>query len=163
MPLGGFPRVLIDIIVDVDKQYVDINDLDINTAGVYEIFFCVKNPLTVGCAYFLFVEGDYTLANYYNQWIWAHGTTLEYRRANTPEIMYSTAGQASSTHIVIWRDPLGYFRYRSDIVRNIGADVQLVSRSGCSITTKTNITRIRLYAGVAGGIGAGSRIIVKGM
>jgi len=158
---GGITEVLADITVSADCTNIDINGLDINTHGAYEILFSVKNPTASEAFYYLYVEGDYTATNYYSQYIYAQGTSVTSVRANIPEIIRLSSNNYGSAHIVLWRDPGGYPEWRSDTVRYPGSSVDLVSWAGGKTGTVSNITSIRIASSVANAIGAGSRLIVK--
>jgi len=141
----------------VDVDYVDFTGLDINADGIYVLYSTVGNPLTVGCIYYCFVEGDYTLTNYYNQYIYAYGTSLSANRINNPAIFYNFAGEGISVITYILRDLDGYFRFISFIPRRSGGAIEQLIRMGCKTATVTNITSIRIQASQSGGIKAGSR------
>jgi len=153
-------RVLAEVETTVDSDYIDLTGLDINSHWFYILFFTTRNATAESCPYQLFVEGDYTASNYFNQYIYASGTGIGANRENNPTVIGLSPGEIGHVTAFITRDPLGYFRYRSVISRNTGSAVALDSRSGSKLQTVGNITELRIAAGASGGISAGSRLVL---
>jgi len=153
-------RVLFEVTTTVDSDYVDFTGLDINSHWFYILFFTIENPTATACPYYLFVEGDYTISNYFNQYFYATGSSIGAGRENNPKAMGSAAGSTGYSTVFITRDPLGLFRYSAIITRFAGSNVELVCRSGSRINPVGNITELRIAAEVSGGIGAGSRLVL---
>jgi len=151
-----------EVDVAVNTTTITITGLDINTDKFYLLLFKTKNPTATDSHYYLFVEGDLTIANYYNQYIAGSGTTVSAARASGPSIIYVATGERGFCAIWLIRDPDGYPRYYSSITRYPGASITNVSRTGSKTATVINITRIDLQASVADAIGAGSKLIIYG-
>jgi len=166
MPVRGTPLSLIDwqilaqIEVEENCDYVDFVNLDINRDWEYYLDAVIKNPTVNYTGYLLFVEGDYTAANYYNQYIHGDGTNIVAARSNNPCIGFLFGGTRGLFNVRITRDPYGYFRYISAINRNTGSTQELVIRFGSKTAPVSNITSLRVSAEVSGAIGAGSRFIL---
>jgi len=153
-------KVLAEIEVASDCDYVDFVNLDINRDWEYYLDMTVKNPTGTGSNYYLFVEGDYTLANYYHQWITGTGTTLVVNRTSNPALIYLNSGERGLSNARITRDPDGYFRFISVINRYTGSAQEVVLHTGSKTAPVSNITSLRVAAEVSGAIGAGSRFIL---
>jgi len=166
MPVRGTPLSLIDwqVLAEVevasDCDYVDFTNLDINRDWFYILLFTVKNPTASGTRYFLYVEGDYTNTNYYNQQIWGDGATVGANRVNEASISYVLSGGRASGSVTITKDSDGYFRYFDNYSYKTGSSIQDVFRAGSKTAPVSNITSLRVAAEVSGAIGAGSRFIL---
>jgi hypothetical protein len=163
LPLSAIPPLLQpyrEFYASSTVSYVDFTDLDINTHKAYVIIGSFKNPLSVGNAYRLFVEGDYAATNYYNQFLEVNGTSVGGARENSPNIAYADAGERVSTFVYLVRDPDGYVRYGAWEARLTGGNIKIDLRTGCKTATVTNITSIRIDGNNANGIGTGSRIML---
>jgi len=153
-------QVLAEVEVASDCDYVDFTGLDINRDWEYYLDVIIKNPTGSVSFYYLFVENDYTIANYYIQYILGYGTNLLVSRPNRPEIMALNGGDQSLSNIRIVRDPDGYFRFTVINSKRVGSAVELPLYAGSKTSPVLNITSIRISAEVSGGIGAGSRFIL---
>jgi len=110
--------------------------------------------------YFIYVNGDTTNANYYNQYLQANGTTVNANRQNLPVIGAINSGYGGLFNITAAKDPDGYFRFYSEINRESGSSIKNLSRSGIKTATITNVTSLRVQASVSNAIGAGSKLIL---
>jgi len=161
----GYPVVLkrlADIGVTTDVQYVDITGLDINTHRHYLLISNLKNPLDVATAYYMFVEGDYTVGNYSSQRLYALGTSVYASRVTNPTIGLALAYRRTLIVVNLVRDPAGYPRATCHSSYLLGGEIRVEVDAWMRAVTATNITSIRIYATQAGGIGAGSRIVLYG-
>jgi len=149
-----------DVSVDTDSDFIDLTGLDLNAHKCYMLSLNLVNPTTSGSNYFIYVEADYTNTNYYNQGLFIAGTEISAGRDNNPLLGYLPAGERGAIIIFVWRDPSGYFRYLDKMVRQTGNVVTNASYTGTKTATVTNVTQIRISADVAGGIGAGSRVML---
>lgn len=153
---------IVDTTLTTAVPHVDITGLNINEHGrVYEIFVSTHNPVQTTVYYSLFVENDFTATNYWNHYDMGAYAGKE----NNPNFLVLAPNHSGSASIILWRDALGYPRYKSDEVRHLEDQVSLVSRGGVRITAVANITTIRIAAvlegGTGNGIGAGSRILIR--
>jgi len=166
MPVRGTPLSLIDwqvlaeVEVSSDCDYVDFTGLDINRDWFYILFMTIKNPTGSNSTYYIFVEGDYTIANYYAQYIHGSDTTITGARINYAGFAYLRSGERGLFTIRITRDPDGYFRFISTVNRHTGSNQELESRAGSKTAPVSNITSLRVAAHYSGAIGAGSRFIL---
>jgi len=153
-------QVLAEVEVASDCDYVDFTGLDINRDWEYYLDVTVKNPTGSNSHCHLFVEGDYTATNYYNQYLTSNGTTITADRENRPSIGWLPAGWKGLLNVRITRDPDGYFRYNAVISRGTGSGQRAQFRAGSKTAPISNITSLRVSAQVSGAIGAGSRFIL---
>jgi len=149
-------QVLAQIEVEENCDYVDFTGLDINRDWEYYLDVIIKNPTSSDSSYHLYVEGDYTPSNYYNERLHCNGTSVSANRTNDPLIGALLAGERGFITVKITRDPDGYFRYISNVNRETGSNQKLTLRFGSKTAIVTNITQLR----VSGAIGAGSRFIL---
>lgn len=157
---GNLMQTISEVNVTSDCDYVDFTGLDINSDWFYILFATIKNPTASDCNYYIFVEGDYTLSNYYMQELVVSGTSQNAQRYNFASVAWTTAGDRLLATAVITRDPAGYFRYYSNISRKTGSSHEICIKAGSKTATVSNITQIRISAQQTGGIGAGSKFIL---
>lgn len=122
---------------------VDFTGLNINTDRFYVLFLAIKfvaDPAIMR----IFVEGDYTLTNYYAQWLTASGTSVTAGRLNEPHIFDLVAGESFLATVTITRDPDGIFRYTSLPSARAASSVSFVTIAGAKTASVTNITSIRI-------------------
>jgi len=160
IPAGGDWQVLAEVEVTSNCDYVDFTGLDINSDWFYVLYFIVKNPTGSNSAYYIFVEGDYTLTNYYRQNLSVNGTSVAGNRANDPPIGYINANDRGLIKVTMVRDPDGYFRVLSELNRDSSSNIRLGFNMIVKTATVTNITQLRVQAAVSGAIGAGSKFIL---
>jgi len=141
-------------------DYVDFTNLDINTHKCYLLLASLVNPTNSGLRYVVFVEGDYTATNYYAQYCLATATGVSAARENNSALGGVFAGERCSIAAFFWVDPGGYFRWFSVNCRQTGSSVSAETRAGSKTAAVTNVTSIRIASDVAGGIGAGSRLML---
>jgi hypothetical protein len=142
-------------------DYVDFTDLDINTHKCYLLVFNFKNPSNNDAYYRLFVEGMYPPSySYYSEGMRLNGTSYNFFRNVNSDFALAFAGNKVSGECLIFRDPDGYFRAVGNCVHLTAENVEYQSWAPCSAFTVSNITSIRVYSSYAGGIGAGSRIML---
>jgi len=156
----NFWEKITEVEVDSDCTYIDFTGLDGNTDWFYIIYGTLYNPTDSDSDYCLFVEGDYTITNYYRQFIYADDTTIAAARHNVTSFCYLPSGFSNFFHLHITKDALNYFRYYSYVNRLIAVGVQLVILTGMKIDTITNITQLRIQSTVTNAIGAGSKFVL---
>jgi len=139
---------------------IDITGLDIIAHKVYLLLCNFRNPTGVNTTYKIYVEGDYTDTNYYNQYIFVDGTTVSAARSNDPAFAYAIAGTDSPSVVWIFRGPGGFFKFLSLHSRHVGSSQAFELRFGSRTTSVTNITSIRIASSVTGGIGANSKVLL---
>jgi len=149
-----------EIDVSSDSDYVDITGLDGNNEEFYILEATIKNPTGSNSEYHLFVEGDTTVTNYYNQYLDVDGTSTTPNRANNPSFAYALAGASTFAVVHITKSPTGYFHFTSHESRHQD-NIFLCLRAGIkSNATISNITQLRIQAQQTGGIGTGSRFVL---
>jgi len=153
-------KVLAEVEVASDCDYVDFTGLDINRDWEYCLDVIIKNPTGSNSGYHLFVEGDYTPTNYYSQWFYANDASLSADRSNNPSIGYLEDGERGLFNVRITKDPDGYFRFNAISNQFTGSSQIFVIRVGSKTAPVSNITSLRVSASVSGAIGAGSRFIL---
>ena len=152
--------VISDLTVDSDCDYVEWTGLDINRDGAYIILADIKNPTESGASCHIYINGNMTDTNYYNQYIEANGTSIIGGRGNNPGGPYVPAGSECFAVIWVMRDPTGHARTLRLMSWNTPDAVRLTVGTDVTVFTVSNITSIRIQTTQAGGIGAGSRFIL---
>jgi len=153
-------KVLAELEVEEDCDYVDFTGLDINRDWEYYLDMTIKNPTSSYSAYYLFAEGDYTVTNYYRQLFGANGSDIEAKRSNNASIGFLSPGRQGLFNVKVTRDPGGYPRYTSISNRYKGSIVNLEISATSKTAPVSNITSLRVSAEISGAIGAGSRFIL---
>ncbi|RLE36892.1 hypothetical protein DRJ17_07710, partial [Candidatus Woesearchaeota archaeon] len=153
-------EVISDLTVDSDCDYVEWTGLDINRDGAYIILADIKNPTESGAGCRIYINGNMTDTNYYNQYIEANGTSIIGGRGNNPGGPYVPAGSECFAVIWVMRDPTGHARTLRLMSWNTPDAVRLTVGTDVTVFTVSNITSIRIQTTQAGGIGAGSRFIL---
>jgi len=149
-----------EVEVSSDCDYVEFTGLDGNSAWFYVLFAVFKNPTANDLRYKIYVNGDTADSNYYTQETHADGSSDSYVRLNGPSIAFGYDGENSFCHVIITKDPAGYFRWISENNYREGSAISANRDLGCKINTIDNITSLRVYASTTGGIGAGSKLIL---
>jgi len=142
-----------------DQTTLTYTGLDLDAAKAYLMLLMFTNPTTSTAEYSLFYNNDTVAANYYNQALWASGTTIYASRANNAHISGAVAGQQANVTLWIFRDPAGYVRAIPFENLREPASIVLRIRSHIWVTT-ANVTRIDIMATVAGAIGVGSKVLI---
>jgi len=153
-------QVLAEVEVTSDCDYVDFTGLDINRDWFYVLQTIIKNSHSSSLGYYIFVNGDTTLTNYYSQYIVGRSTTISAGRYNEPYWSSCSAGSGSFATGFISKGPNGHFVYEVIYKRDIDANLNAYFFVGNKTSPVANITSIRISAGVSGAIGAGSRFIL---
>jgi len=151
---------LAEVVPTTDITYIDFTGLDINSDISYLVLASLKNPTGSSCTYRLFVEADYTLTNYYSQWLYVSGSGVYAGRVNEPRSAWIGAGQRTAVTLRLFRNPDGHFHFVVYESAHVGSDVFIHLISGASVYTYANVTSLRIQAAVSGGIGAGSKILL---
>jgi len=166
MPVRGIPLSLIDwqvlaeVEVSSDCDYVDFTGLDINRDWFYVLQTVIRNPQSSPATYYIFVNGDTTVTNYYSQKVHGHSTTVAANNYNVPAWTNLTTGEEGFATGFISKDLGGHFVYELIDKRNADANLFIYLFVGNGTSPVTNITSIRISADVSGAIGAGSRFIL---
>jgi len=151
-----------EVTVEADSDYVDIDGLDIKTHKFYLLIVNIKNGSSSFSYTKLYVEEDYTDANYYTQRIFGGEATVSAERLNEPFIGSISDGQTLLSVVYIILDADGYLHFDGHIGTNRGNNIYLHLAHGSNINTFSNITKIRIAGSVSKAIGAGSKILIFG-
>jgi len=151
-----------EVTTDVDTDFLEALDLDLNTHKIYLVRLTVKNPLAVETWIYAYFEGDEVDTNYYMQYIVGNGTTVSANRVNAPDCAYVGGGQQATLTGLITRDPDGYVRLLFSYARGTGSDLVLVHRVVVKTGALTNLTKLKFKSTQAGGIGANSVLQLYG-
>jgi hypothetical protein len=151
-----------EVSVSADTTEADITGLDILTDKLYLVEICSKNPTATTGEVQLCINGNTTLTNYYCQLIDGTGTSAGANRLNRPAVLTTDAGTMSHCICFVSLDPWGYYRALSTATRNTGANLNSSFKVVSSTFTVTNITALNFLHNVAGGLGAGTRIMIYG-
>jgi len=153
-------KVIAEVETTADVDYVDFTGLDINRDKFYILFATIGNPPNPLTFYYFFVEGDYTLTNYYSQELYVWGNSVSGYSENSPLTLTLAGLDRTLFYTVITRDPLGFFRYYSSVSSRQDASLIIEIYAGVKTSSVDNITSIRFAANRAGGIGAGSKFLL---
>lgn len=157
--LSGW-QVISEQTVTSDCEYIDFLTLDINTDLFYVLFGSFKNPQIENASLLLCVNADYTETHYYAQAVDVDGNVVTAVRYNTPFLGGIPIGNRLICMAYINRDPDGYPRHYSFTSRYSTNAVVIQHWGACKTATVTNITSLRILTGTAGGIGAGSFVVL---
>jgi len=149
-----------EIEVKTDTTTVTITELDVNRDRAYLLIIIIKNPTGSTSNYYLFVEGDTILTNYYTQYLDCDGTAIGAGRWNMPNIAVVHAGDNALLEVLLTRDVDGYARFTSRINRRPAASIRITIQFGAKTAPVTNITRIDIVSAVTNAIGVGSKILI---
>jgi hypothetical protein len=152
--------IVFDWTATANVDYVDITGLDANSHWGYWIYISLYNPQTSDAWLKMYVNGDYTDTNYYNQYLLGDGTTVTAGRSNNPFIGGTFARERVMQTIFLTLYPEGYPIAVTMVGRKVGAGIQTFYRVWTRAAAVSNITSIRFASTVAGGIGTGSRILI---
>jgi hypothetical protein len=149
-----------EVLVPSNCDYVDFNSLNINIDKVYTLFALLKNGSATMTEIYLYRNGDYTNANYYLQYLRVYGTSIGYDRLNSPNVMWMPGSGVTFGYVNIARSILGHMLAGCLYPQNSGSAIEISMRMVSSANTTSNITSLRIAAYMAGGIGAGSILIL---
>jgi hypothetical protein len=131
---------------------IDITGLDINSHRSYRVNVEANNQTGSLAVYYLTVEGDHTVTNYYRQLDRSSGATPTDVRQNDPGIMIVSAGDRSIATIDLMLNnlrPMAVSHSARDVGSNISIDVFAWSKTA---DVSSNITSARITSSVAGAI-----------
>jgi hypothetical protein len=151
-------RTIFDYTLPSPAQSVAINSLDINAHGFYILSASFLNNTAGDVPLGLYVNLDTTETNYYDQVIDANGAVITVARYNSCYLGGLPASNRLVVYCLIWRDPSGYSRHFSFTSRHTGSAVVLQNWACSSTLTRTNITKLTIYAGAANSLATGTRI-----
>jgi len=152
-------QVLAEVEVVSDCDYVDFVNLDINRDWFYILQTVIKN-YQLSADYFIFINGDTTLANYYSQALTATGSSVSANNYNFPAWSYCVTEKQCFVTGFISKEPGGHFVYETIDMRRLDTELQNWLWTGNRTSPVSNITSIRIAANKSGAIGAGSRFIL---
>lgn len=136
----------------------DISGLNLSETESYAIVFSIMNTAGSNSSYALTVNGDHTMANYYNQVTRADGGTTTVARSTSPNFCRAESGESVNGTGTVFVDNDLYYSLVSQSQRGRGSGVDVAQYSASKIAALTgNITSMRITAGIASAIGIGSR------
>lgn len=147
-------------VVNAAATSIDFSGLDLNAhGGTYEIEMRLYGAAT-GIGY-LFVNGDNTVANYYNEFLYSTATTVSGGREATPTVVNLTAAEANFVKISLTMLPGGHVRAIAHYLGGTPAGIVNFSRTVAKVTVVSNINQITFTSSGASSIGVGSKIIIR--
>lgn len=152
-------ELLADITVSSATTQVDITGLNIGKDEEIVLIADVYNPTASGTPLSILVNGNYTVTNYYTQYISVNGTSVTAGRENNANLQYHDPVRKLLAIAKIKLTNSGYFVWQSDANRayDLGSQLFYVPIYGTSTFTLSSITSLRISVGVANAIGIGSR------
>jgi len=149
-----------EINVATNTTDIDIAGLDVDRDKAYFIESSIENPTATNSEIYIYFNKDYTDTNYFTQWVYFRGTTQEQGKENYPLLLFLIAGASGFCYGEILRTPDGLPRW--EVKGTCGRGVSLAQfQGGGHRDIAENVTSIRIHSTVTGGIGAGSRIILR--
>ena len=160
--------LLTEVVVAEDSTSVEITGLDINTHKSYRIEIDTwHNVAGYSMSIMMYINGDETDTNYYNQILSSYGTTTTSVNQNS-SIIHSTSREDGRTNfpavaVINLRLANGKAVATALTTRSNDQHLQMRTMSWVTKTTFSNITSIKFTASSASGIPAGSKFrIYKG-
>jgi hypothetical protein len=142
-------------------DYVEFTGLDINTHKCYVLVYSIYNPTTSDCIYRLGVENDYYPPDYYCQTLTVSGTTITATRSNSCDIATTSGTSSVAGQVLVLKPPNNFPKFVSICTSKNTNNIELQFSSVTTYNfTVANITKIRLFSSVSGGIGGGSRLML---
>ena len=162
VPLAPLLKPFRDVSPTTDVGFIDLTDLDINEHKAYLLLFSIRNPSPDSPeGYWIWVEGDYVIENYYTKLIVSDGSDLRPWEEYGSCLEGTGPGDRTCGAAYLWRDPDGYFRLRSVSQEFTGEDLRILTLAVCKKEPVSNITSIRISSAIGdSGIGAGSRFML---
>jgi hypothetical protein len=152
--------IVFDWTATSNMTYVDVTGLDINSHWGYWIYIVLYNPTASAIGLYMFINGDYTTANYYHEYLLASGTSVSANRLNAPSITGSYAGERYIVTAFLTLAPGNYPYAWSATARRPGSSIEFFYLAWTYVSAVSNITSLRFQGSVASGIGAGTRILI---
>jgi len=158
--VAGTWQKVAEVSPTTDVTEIDITGLDLDAAKFYMICYTLRNPTSSTTYYRICYNGDFTATNYYRQHMYASGTGLGAGRGNDNLIATIYAGVEYTSMSILSR-PAGQRPtwsptfYTSQRWSNLTIESYMVV-----YYTETNVTRITIRSDAAGGIAAGSKVII---
>jgi len=159
LDFGTWEKIVDTTVSGAAVTSITVTGLDLDAAKAYMILFKVTNPTPSNSDYYLYLNNDTTLTNYFVQYGAFNGTAVTADRVNDPRVAWTPAGQ--EVVILCWmiRDPGGYVRTMIKEIRKDPASL-LITVRGHTWVTKANVTRIDITAAISGAIGIGSNLMI---
>ena len=155
-------ELVADVTVGTTTNQVDFSGLNFGKDDDLMLVSDFQNGSTVSTpSYFLFANANYTQTNYYNQYIYANGTSVTSARQNSAYYAYVGLPTTTKPSLVISKIKLtnnGYIVSQdSSIQYYASSSVALIDLVRTSTFTATSITSFRISTDITNGIGIGSR------
>jgi hypothetical protein len=152
--------IVFDWTATSNVTYVDVTGLDIQSHWGYWIYLRLYNPQASDTNISMYVNGDYTDTNYYQQYLLADGTTVSANRSNNALVGSVFAGTCLLQYAFLTIYPTGQPILVTMSGRRVGASLGTYYRAWNYTVAVSNITSLRFASSVAGGIGTGSKILI---
>jgi hypothetical protein len=152
--------IVFDWTATSNVTYVDVTGLDIQSCWGYWIYIALYNPTASSIGLSMFINGDYTTANYYYEYLLASGTSVSANRVNAASITGNYGGERCVLTAFLTLAPGNYPYAWSATVRRPGNSIEFFYIAWAYIYSVSNITSLRFQSSVSGGIGAGTRILI---
>lgn len=139
--------LLAEIIVTSDLASVEFTGLDILSHKSYRIEFDWISGLTLPID--LFINGDTTATNYWNQELQINGATVTGVKTNTAHIAYSNTNKAKYV-IFVQMDALGFVQATSQGITGLGSGSLAENYYWLKVASVTNVTTLKLQSATSG-------------
>lgn len=157
-PSGGGSASLIEaeVVVETATTQVVIDNLDGNADGGYRLDFSIVNANgSAATDFYLHVNEDTTVTNYYCEYNLVYGSNNYVGNANTSAFASAPISGKCQGQTVIMCDN-SRFNYISDLTSHTTTDTRIFSIYGNKTADVSNITSITITAATSSGIAAGS-------
>lgn len=156
---NGQYEVLADIQILEDSTVVDINGLSIDSTDELLLVSNLQNKTATNSNYYLFVNGNTTVSNYFTQGMYINAASRSSSRVTTPIMATQNGGYHGITVTSIKVTDFGYFVADSTHTRNYYQSSVIVMEDYLStgIFSITSIESLRVSATATGAISEGSR------
>lgn len=155
-----------DIIVPSNTTAVDITGLNIGKDGEYYLTADWVNGVASSVGMSLFINDNITQTNYYNQYLYATGTSVTSARSNNATVFACNSNSSNFANANIKLANSGYYVSQSNSTQMIvtpSFQPELVKRCATSTFNSSSITKLTLTASVTNAIGANSRFTLYKM
>jgi hypothetical protein len=152
--------IVFDWTATSNVTYVDVTGLNIQSCWGYWIYIALYNPTASAFGLYMFINGDYTTANYYYEYLLASGTSVSASRGNAAAITGGYGGEGLITTAFLTLAPGNYPYAWSVTARRPGNLLDGFYLAWTYIYSVSNITSLRFQSNVASCIGAGTRILI---
>ncbi|TKJ25398.1 MAG: hypothetical protein CEE41_04290 [Hadesarchaea archaeon B3_Hades] len=136
-----------------------VEGLDLDADGAIQMIITLVNPTEEVVFYDIYFNGDREASHYWHGYTVVKDGELTAGSVEGSRFAPLEPGESALTTATLVRGPDGIVRWDAAISRGAPPDVVMLT-SGMVWTVPENVTKVEVVAGVEGGIGAGSQLIL---